>query len=303
MELRDLKILVTGPTSQVGLPVVERLAADNRVYGLARFSKDEDRARVEATGATPLRADMGRDDLSVIPEDIDVVLHFAVVKSGDFGYDLEANAEGVGRLIARCHNARAFLHCSSAAVYEPAGQKPLVETDPLGDNHRAMMPTYSIAKIAAESVARFAARQFEVPTTIARFSVPYGNNGGWPWFHLMMMKAGAPIPVHTDRPAVYNLIHEDDYMEMIPRLLDIASVPATTINWGGSEATSIEEWCAYLGELTGLEPKFTFTDDTIPPVALDPSFMHEKVGRTRVDWREGLRRMVEARNPELLRAT
>lgn len=301
MELRDRKILITGPTSQVGMPVVEELATDNQVYGLARFSKEEDAARVEAAGATPLRADMGRDDLSVIPEDVDVVLHFAVVKSGDFSYDLQANAEGVGRLIARCSGAKAFLHCSTTAVYAPAGQKPLAETDALGDHHKAMMPTYSIAKIAAESVARYAARQFEVPTTIARVCVPYGNNGGWPWFHLMMMKAGAPIPVHSDRPAVYNLLHEDDYIAMIPKLLDVASVPATTVNWGGSETTSIEEWCAYLGELTGLEPNFVVTDDTIPSARIDPTLMHERVGRTQVDWRDGIRRMVEARNPELLK--
>ena len=75
---------------------------------------------------------------------------------------------------------------------------------------RAHCPVYSISKIAAETVARFAARQWNIPTTIARLNVPYGNNGGWPWFHLMMMKAGAPIPVHSDRPAVYNLldVHE-----------------------------------------------------------------------------------------------
>ena len=53
-----------------------------------------------------------------------------------------------------CRTRPAFLHCSSTAVYQPAGPHPLAETDPLGDNHRVMMPTYSIAKIAAEVVAR-----------------------------------------------------------------------------------------------------------------------------------------------------
>jgi UDP-glucuronate 4-epimerase len=164
------------------------------------------------------------------------------------------------------------------------------------------MPTYSICKIAAETMVRFAARQWNIPTTIARFSVPYGSNGGWPWFHLMMMNAGVPIPVHTDKPSVYNLIHQDDYMAMIPKLLEIADVPATTINWGGSEATSIEEWCTYLGELTGLEPKFNYTRETLGSVTLDPAKMHDLVGRTEVSWRDGIRRMVEARNPELLKS-
>ena len=46
MELKGKKLLVTGPTSQVAFPIVEKLAVDNEVYGLARFSKEADRERV-----------------------------------------------------------------------------------------------------------------------------------------------------------------------------------------------------------------------------------------------------------------
>ncbi len=299
--LQGQKVLVTGPTSQVGRPVVRKLAEKNDVYGLARFSKQEDRAAIEALGASTLAVDLADGDFGEVPDDFDYVLNFAVVKSGDFSYDLQANAEGAGRLLAHCRRARAFLHCSTGGVYQYAGHHPLQEDEPLGDNHRVMMPTYSISKIAAESVVRFAARHWNVATTIARFSVPYGNNGGWPWYHLMMMKGGTPIPVHPDKPNLYNPIHEDDYIEMIPGLLGIASVPATTVNWGGSEAVSIEAWCDYMGELTGLGPKFEYTEQSLGSVVLDPSRMHEKLGRTKVEWRDGIRRMIETLNPELLR--
>jgi len=298
--LENQKILVTGPSSQVGFPVARELARNNEVWGLARFRKEAEREKVEAIGVRTYAADLAESSFAELPDDFDVVLHFAVVKSGDFDYDLAANAEGVGKLMSHCRKARAFLHCSTGGVYQHAGNKALRESDALGDNHRVMMPTYSICKIAAESVARFAAREWQLPTTIARFSVPYGNNGGWPWFHLMMMKAGAPIPLHPERPNRFNLTHEDDYIAMIPRLLEIAAVPATVVNWGGSESTSIEEWCAYMGELTGLEPHFEETDQTIGSVILDPTKMHELVGPTRVDWHDGIRRMVEALNPELL---
>ncbi len=301
VQLEGEKILITGPTSQVALPVVEALAKNNQVFGLARFSKAADREKVEALGAETLAVDLAEADFDLVPRDFSIVLHFAVVKSGDFEYDLAANAEGVGRLMAHCRPAKGFLHCSTAGVYKDAGHHALKETDALGDNHSAILPTYSISKIAAESVVRFSARHWNIPTVIARFSVPYGDNGGWPWFHLMMMKAGAPIPVYKDKPSVYNLIHQDDYISMIPRLLQLADVPAVTVNWGGSEPTSIEEWCAYMGELTGLEPKFNYTEDTIASVILDPSKMHELVGKTHVDWRKGIERMVRARNPELLR--
>lgn len=301
LELRNQRILLTGPTSQVGLPLARQLARENEVHGIARFKDESTRTPLEEAGVRCIPLDLADASLSPLAEDYDYVLNFAVVKSGDFDYDLRANAEGAGRLMAHCRTAKAFLHCSSAAVYEFAGQKPLAETDPLGDNHRVMFPTYSISKIAAETVVKFSAREFGIPATIARFSVPYGNNGGWPWFHLMMMKSGAPIAVHPDAPNRYNPIHEDDYIAQIPRLLEIADVPATTVNWGGSEPVSIEEWCAFLTELTGLEAKLETREDTLGPLPVDTTKMDALVGPTTVDWRDGVRRMVEARNPELLK--
>jgi nucleoside-diphosphate-sugar epimerase len=299
--LENEKILITGCASQVGLPVARELARRNEVHGLARFSKPEDRAQMEDLGVRCVKIDLASDALDALDDDFTVVLHFAVVKSGDWDYDLAANVEGTGRLMAHCRRARAFLHCSSAAVYAEGSREPRAEDAPRGDNHSALMPTYSICKIAAESMARFGARQWQLPTTIARLSVPYGDNGGWPWYHLLMMKSGVPIPVHTDAPSVFNPIHEDDYIAQLPRLLAIADVPARVLNWGGSEAVSIEQWCEHLATLTGLEAKLAPTDATLRGLPLDLSRMHELVGETRVSWRDGIRRMIEARAPELLR--
>jgi nucleoside-diphosphate-sugar epimerase len=302
--LSDQKILITGPASQVGLPIARKLARSNEVYGLARFSRAKDRDQLEAHGVRCLQVDLAEGSLAEVPDDFSYVLNFAVVKSPDanFDYDLAANAEGAGRLLSHCRKAKAFLHCSSAAVYEYVGHEPRSETAPLGDNHRGLFPTYSISKIAAESVVRFAASQCNVPTTIARLSVPYGANGGWPWFHLMMMKAGQPIPIHPERPNVYNPIHEDDYIEHLETLLDAARAPAITVNWGGSEPVSIEDWCGYLSELTGLEARFHETRAAFGSLILDLDRMHEIVGKTRVSWRDGIRRMLEVRSPELLRS-
>ncbi len=297
--LKNEKILVTGPTSQVAFPIARQLAKHNVVYGLARFRNASDRDRLEAAGVRCLSVDLAGDSFATLPDDFTYVLHFAVVKTSDFDYDLAANAEGPGRLMSHCRNAKAWLHCSSGGVYQHAGHHPLTETDPLGDNHRAFLPTYSICKIAGESMARFGARQWNIPTTIARLSVPYGDNGGWPAMHLDWILAGSGIPVHADKPNVFNPIHEDDYIAHIPQLLAAASVPATVINWGGSEPVSIEDWCAYLGQLVGREPEFLYTEHTIGSITLDLTRMHQHLERTRVDWRDGMRRMAQARHPEV----
>jgi UDP-glucuronate 4-epimerase len=295
------KILVTGPTGQVAEPISRALARNNEVWGIARFSDGAARARLEAEGIRCVPLDLAAGDFSALPRDFDAVLNFAVLRTGDFDHDLAANVEATGLLMSHCQNARAFLHCSSTAVYQPAGHQPLRETDPLGDNHRVMFPTYSITKIAAEAIVRYGARQWNLPTTIARLNVPYGDNGGWPAFHLEMLLAGQPIPVHTDAPSLYNPIHEDDLIAQIPKLLEIASVPATIVNWAGRDQVSIEEWSAYLAEITGLEAQFAPSDQTLESVAIDTTRMHELVGETAVDWRDGFRRMVEARHPERLR--
>jgi len=226
----------------------------------------------------------------------------AVVHSGapDFDRDLAVNVEGVGLLMAHCKKAKAFLQCSSGAVYEAVANEAFTETDPLGDNHRGILPTYSICKIASESMVRFGARQWNLPTVIPRLSVPYGANGGWPAMHLEMMLAGQDIAVGPGTRHVYNPIHEDDIVAHIPRLLESASVPAVTVNWGGSDQASVEEWCTYLSELTGLDHKIVFDESMLRSVGVDTTKMRELVGETTVKWKDGFRKMVEARHPELL---
>ena len=302
VDLENKKILITGPTGQVALPVVEHFARLADVYALARFRKEEDRALIEGLGATVLQGDLADSaSLQAVPEDFDYVLNFAVVKSGDFQYDLAANAEGVGNLMTRCRNVQAFLHFSSTAVYEYSGQEPRKEDAPLGDNHRVMFPTYSISKIAAETVCRFVARQFDIPTTIARLSVPYGDNGGWMYFHLLMMQQGIPIDLHPDKPNYYNPLHVDDYIDKIPYLLAAATPEATTVNFGGSQKVSIEQWCAYIEELTGLSATFKDNPKAFGSLCIDTQKMHELIGETRVDWRDGIRSQIEHLAPDLLR--
>ena len=88
VDLSNSKILITGPTGQVALPVVEHFAKIADVYALARFKKQQDRDNIEALGATVLQADLAdRASLQQIPNDFDYVLNFAVVKTGDFDYD------------------------------------------------------------------------------------------------------------------------------------------------------------------------------------------------------------------------
>jgi nucleoside-diphosphate-sugar epimerase len=286
----------------VATPVALALAEENEVYGGARFRDPAARDRLEAVGVRCVPIDLAAGDVSGLPADADVVVNFAVSKTNDWNTDLAANAGGLASLMEHHRDAGAFLHCSTTGVYKPMGHHVFDEDDQLGDNHGVwpFLRTYSIGKIAAEATARWASQRFALPTTIARLAVPYGDGGGWPAIHLEMMRNGNDIPVHIDAPSVYHPIHEDDILALVPGLLAAATSPSVTINWGGHQAVSIEEWCGYLGELTGIEPTFAPTADTIDSVQVDLTRLHRLVGTTTVDWRDGMRRMVEARHPELL---
>jgi nucleoside-diphosphate-sugar epimerase len=294
------RIVVTGVTGQVAMPVARALAADNHVIGIARFANQAARDELEAAGIECCPVDLTRPDLAGVPSDVDHVLHFAVTKTGRWDKDLTANGVGVGALMSHFRGARSFLHCSSTAVYRPNGGQPMKESDPLGDHHGRAMPTYSISKVAAETVARFAAREFELPTTIARLNVPYGDGSGWPAFHLELLLAGQPIDVHPDG-ARYNPIDHRDVIRLVPALLDAADVSAPIVNLAGDDIVSIEEWSRYLGGLVGREPTFSTSEAAIPSAVIDTARQHELIGGCEVSWRDGFRDIVTALHPELIR--
>lgn len=303
MTLQGEMIVVTGATGQVGFPVAVALAKENEVVAPARFSDPAARERLEGAGVRCVTADLGAGDLGDVPTDPGHVLNFAVSKTNEWDTDLRNNAEGVGLLMAHTRAAKAFLHCSTTGVYHDTGGGPYAEDDPLGDNHRVspFLQTYSISKIAAEAAVRMSARLHDLPTTVARLNVPYGDNGGWPAIMLMLAQMGMTTEVPAGGPATYNPIHEDDIVAMLPALLDIASVPVTTVNWGGEDVVSVQEWTAYITELTGVDIPLAVGPTAMPSVTVDLTRQHELVGKTEVHWRDGIRRMLEARHPDLLK--
>jgi UDP-glucuronate 4-epimerase len=296
-----VKVAVLGATGMVATPVVAALAADgHEVWGLARFRNAAARTALEGLGVTAATVDLADPDLSAVPADVDWVVNMAVAHPADFPSAMAANAESLGAVMSHFRRAKAFLHCSSTGVYAPAGDHRLREDDPLGDNHRALLPTYSLSKIAAESVARACCRIFGLPTVIARLNVPYGDCVAWPSIHFECILAGAPIQVLPGPPSVYSPIHSDDIIRHVPRLLAAASVPAVTVNWAGPDVVSVQEWCSYLAGLVGKEPVFEETERALPSVAVDVTRMERLIGPAEVRWRDGMARMAAKAHPELV---
>jgi len=299
--LADRRILVTGPAGQIAFPIVESLVADNEVWGIARFGDPAARERVEATGCRTAAVDLADPDWSALPDRFDHVLHLAAYIVGDdFEQALRINAEGTGLVMARFAEAESVLVMSSSAVYRHNDDPEhlLHEDDPLGEHAQTYAPTYSVAKNAQEAVARTMARSLELPTVIARMNMSYGPNGGLPAYQLDMMRAGMAVPVH-DQPSWFNLIHQDDINAQVGPLLDVASVPATVVNWAGNHPVEATTYVSHLAEVCGLDVDIAATPDGVSSRAVDVTRLHGLIGPCAVDWRDGLRRMAEARHPDL----
>src|SRR3954465_12583061 len=294
------KILVTGPAGQIAFPMAEYLAADNEVWGIARFSDPDSVARVERAGVRAVRCDLGAGDFSALPDDFDYVLHLATFRNGGLDYDgaLTVNAEGTHLLMEHCRKAKAVLIMSTSEVYKPNPDPMHVikESDPLGDSNSLFDATYSMSKIAQEAVARSCARAYGIPTVIARMNASYGDNGGLLTYHLDWILAGKPVYVKWD-PAMYSPIHQDDINEQVAALLGAATVPATVVNWGGDEPVSAQEWCAYLSELTGVQADVVVKEvpGGIRGIILANARRMAITGPCRVSWRDGLTSVVAGR--------
>jgi len=291
----EWRVLVTGATGRIGFPVARALAREHTVFGLARCTRPDDVDRLRAAGVHPIVGDIAELDLATLPGGLTHVFHAAARLGRDATTDwqrtFEVNAHLSGRLVAACRPRAGFVFCSTGSAYEYQGARPLREDDPPGVH----LGIYSLSKIAAEAVVRFACVDHQVPTTIIRVFSTYGPLGGAPADRLDRILQGKDVVLHPDAPNRYNPIYEDDYVRLGIRAMEVAQVPALTVNWAGSDTVSAEEYCAYLGELVGREVRIRYDERAPWPIWPDVTRMHEVLGRTEVPWREGMARIVEAR--------
>ncbi len=301
--MRDKRILVTGPAGQIAFPLVTELARNNEVWGIARFGDPETRQRVEDVGCTTVTVDLAEPDWTGLPDRFDHVLHLAIFQTAEPDYDraMRVNAEGTALLMSRFADAESCLVVSTSAVYDNVadGAHRFVETDPLGDNRAPNSPAYGITKIAQEGVARGLARTLGLPTTIARMNVSYSPTGGLPAYQLDMIVNNMAVPVMTGG-AWFNPIEQADINAQVPKLLDVATVPATIVNWGGDDAVSSEEYLEHLASLVGKKVAIDYTDAGIPGRALDNTRRQALIGVCSVAWRDGLATLARHRHPDLV---
>lgn len=264
------KVLITGVTGMVPLPIAEFLVRENEVWGIARFSDPEARAKVDGMGVTTRAIDLAKGDVSELPDDFTRVIHCAHTRMGpgDFVQAIQVNAIGAGLVLQHCRRAKSALVVSSGAVYSPRNDDVYYgfkEGDDIGRAHAPWAPTSPVSKVSLEAVARFCAEGFDLPTTIVRLNVVYGPLGGMPINDMELVAAGKPVATFAD-PYPTNPIHSEDMCDQVEALFDAASRPATIVNWCGDEVVTQRQWCEHAGELAGKPAQISVTPVPTAPM-------------------------------------
>jgi len=294
--LKGKKILVTGVSGQVAFPLAQWLARDNEVIGVARFADEEAIEKTKAAGIRPVRADLGAGDFADVPADVDYLLHFGFTRGGETEFDraIRVNGEGTGLILQHCQRAKAALVVSSAAVYAP-NDDPFHahrEDGALGRGFAPWSPTSPVTKVAEEAVARFAARAFGLPVTIARLNTVYGSPRNLPSTHIRQVMAGQKVTLPWD-PNNHSPIHLEDMYAQLEPLLAAASTPATIVNWAGDEIVSAQHWCALAAELAGAKADLVVQKlpGAAPGNVADVERRRSITGPCSISFDEGFRRL------------
>jgi nucleoside-diphosphate-sugar epimerase len=295
------KVLVTGASGDVALPLIKFLSSRNEVWGAARFADPAARQKVEAAGGRPVAIDVAGGECSILPTDFTYVLHLAYYRGGssDFDQALKVNGEGTGRVLQHCRDAKAALVMSATSIYSPWDDPwhfPK-EDEAIGGANVPWSPTSGTSKIAQEAVARFCAEAFELPIVIGRLNTVYGEQSPFylPNIHMDSIIAGREVTVRWD-PMPHTPIHTEDMCEQLEAMLGAASVPATIVNWGGDEVVTTQDWCKLAGELAGVNVNLRTqpVPNTTRSTASDQTRRRIITGPSKVAFADAYRRRFES---------
>ena len=294
--LRGMRVLITGASGVVALPVAVELAKENTVFAVARYSDPEQKRMIEEAGATAIAFDLAEEDLSPLPREVDVVINYAVLPPGFGNLAYDVNTGATGRLARRYRDSMAFVQGSTGSMYEYQGERALREDDPYGLHAGA--ENYAASKIGAEYLLRHLSLDYDLPVVMIRIFSFYGPRGGSVTQRVDQVCRGEPVSIYPGVPNWYSPLYEDDYVEKTIAAAGIARVGGEIINVGGSESVTIQDYCRMAGEIAGKEPIFVETG-TSWPIRADVTKMERLLGPSRVSVREGVERVIASADKRL----
>ncbi|ANC81574.1 NAD-dependent epimerase/dehydratase family protein [Pseudomonas putida] len=246
MSSTDKPVLVTGAAGLVGRRLISRLVQQGRpVLPIDRI------ALTTSEGIEIKECDLG--DIhrlhALARGGIDSVVHCGAYSGPMVARDVpfsmvQVNIVGTANVLelARIHQARRFVYCSSTSVYGVIDSGPVSE-----DVLLKPRSLYGASKVASEYITTAYADQYGLSATSLRLSWVYGPGRTTDCIiRTMIEDALVKQPTRIDFGADFprQFIHVDDAVQGLMRALDAKSLPRTTYNITGDTRMSLGDIAA-----------------------------------------------------------
>ncbi|MEK7412128.1 MAG: NAD-dependent epimerase/dehydratase family protein [Planctomycetota bacterium] len=252
----DGDIVVVGVGGKVGptlARMAKRAAPNKRVYGVARFSDSDVRARMESWGIECLPCELtDQRQVQQLPKAANVVF-MAGKKFGTTGDEPSTwmmNAV-VPAYVAEHYAGSRFVAFSTLCVYpfadtRSAGSAESVAPTPVGE--------YPNSCVGRERVWQFFSAKHSAPGRLARLNYAIDLRYGVLHDIAQAVRAGRPIDLST---GVANVIWQGDSTNHILRCLAHGTTPASPINIGAPKTAAVRAVAQRFGALFNREPIFS----------------------------------------------
>ena len=257
-ELNELEgdVIILGVAGKMGLGLarmIKRAAPHKRVVGVARFSEEGSREKLEEAGVEAIQADLlNRDEVEALPK-LPNVIYMAGLKFDFRGREdfLWAMNTLVPSYVGEAFKDSRIVSLSTIHVYPWSDPRRGGVTEDVSPTARP--GEYANSVVGRERTFQYFSRIHGTPGRIVRFVYAIDMRYGVLQEIASWVKNGTPIPLATGN---VNIQWQGDAINHFARLLTRVDTPATPINIGGPENVSVRRVAEAFGKRFGIAPVF-----------------------------------------------
>lgn len=241
---RNMKILITGATGYIGHYFVNYLLGKKQSNEEITVLLRNDRFHFGRHGVHVIEGDLTslkQDDFRT--KEFDVVIHFAALMADKD--DLpprefeEVNVEGSKNLILATQlcKIKQFILISTVGVYGATTKIPIREDARYG----SQLSPYEASKVGAEIISNELCKKFNIPLTILRLGLMYGEGMTYGWPNVVDSIRKGQMRIIGDGKPLIQLSYIRDIIEGVGVAMGNQGAYGSTFNLSGGEVCSISE--------------------------------------------------------------
>ncbi len=243
-----------GPsTARMLLRGFDELGQRRRVFGVARFSDPDVRARLDGYGVETILADlMEPGDVEALPECANILFlagqKFGTASRPELSWAMNAVLPAY---VSERYKRSRIVALSTGCVYpfvpeSSGGSTEADEIGPAGD--------YGNSCVGRERVFTYFSRKHSIPMALIRLNYAIDLRYGVLVDIAQQVLAGNPVDVSTGS---VNIIWQGDAIARTIQAFDHVATPPFVLNVTGPEILKVRDLAQRFGEIFGKEPAFT----------------------------------------------